>query len=339
MSLLKKPWSILLYLILVVSINSCQKDLLTEVDPENISETPPGLSTISFEELQKRIKITKSGIYSSVLANGNANGGKFQLRDDIILLTNKVTMISGNGMTTYTLAVEQKSGQRATFQNVIFVDRKGVVETHLLTYKASKFFASKLKVDKNAGFEGYISYSILENKKQKGTMSTVSAETCVDYAFQYSQPYHCAYPEKHMPWQEDECIGKGTSNGPGYETVTKTARVCTRTGSETGTYVSTSTTSGSGGGGSTGSVVTYPTLPLNYNPNCEYGYAGVSQVKSSGMSTSGVGDGDCPYDDPNPAGLIANINKLTGLLGLSWAKQEFLHTRDALQGQSFTLDF
>ncbi len=49
-------------------------------------------------------------------------------------------------------------------------------------------------------------------------------------------------------------------------------------------------------------------------------------------------DGDCPYDNPNPAGLIANINKLTFILGLDWAKQEFLHEMDAIQGNTLTLD-
>ena len=83
---------------------------------------------------------------------------------------------------------------------------------------------------------------------------------------------------------------------------------------------------------------TYPTLPLNYNPDCDYGYSGVSSANSSGVSTSSVGDGDCAYDDPNPAGLIANINKLTGILGLDWAKQEFLHEQNALQGKTLTID-
>ncbi|HXI00949.1 MAG TPA: T6SS effector amidase Tae4 family protein [Sphingobacteriaceae bacterium] len=335
-----KSLSFLLCLFLLISVNSCKKDLLVQNEDVTSLERPPsGVSLISFGELQKRIKITKSGVYNSVLANNQSKEGWFQLREDIILLTDKITMITANGITTYTLAVEQKSGQRATFQNVVFVDRNGAIETHLLTYKASKLFASKLKIDKKAAFEGYVNFSILDNKKAKGAVNTVSAETCDYYTINSSVPYKCSLSGEHWPW-DTTCKAYGQSNGGGYETVSKTVSVCTRTGSSAGTWVTgPTTTEGSGGGGSDGgSVPTYPTLPLNYNPDCDYGYSSVNQVKNAGVTTSSVGDGDCPYDDPNPAGLIANINKLTGILGLDWAKQEFLHEQDAIQGKTLTSD-
>lgn len=327
----------MLCLVLLISINSCKKDLVVPNEEINLAKASPGISLISFSELQQRIKISKSGVYNSVLANNLSNDGRFQLSEDLILETDKITMITANGVTSYTMAVQQNSKQRATFQNVVFVDRKGIIETHLLTYKASKLFASKLKVDKKAPFEGYFSSSKLISKKSKTSENKISAEGCETFTYYYSVAHQCAGyngGEYHWPWEN--CPWAGQGNGPGYYTYGRSVTVCG--GGSGGTWVSALTDGGTGGGGSGGGTPTYPTLPLNYNPECDYGYSGVSSTKSSGISTSGVGDGDCAYDDPNPAGLIANINKLTGILGLSWAKQEFLHNMDAIQGKTVTLD-
>ncbi len=214
MSKLLKLCSFVLCLVLLISINSCKKDLLVQDEEANLLETPSGMSLISFGELQQRIKISKAGVYNSVLANNQSIEGRFQLSEDLILLTDKITMITSNGITTYTMAVQQKPGQRATFQNVVFVDRKGIIETHLLTYKASKLFASKLKIDKKAAFEGYISYSILDNKKQKEKGIKVSAETCDYYTINSSVPYKCYLSGEHWPW-DPTCKAYGQSNGAG----------------------------------------------------------------------------------------------------------------------------
>lgn len=295
---------------------------------------PLGLTSISFDELQKRIRLSKYGSYNSVLANNESKEGKFRLREDLNLFTDKITMISNKGVTSYTMAVEQNSKQKATFQNVTFVERNGNIETYLLTYRASKAWASRLKIDKKAPFEGYFSYSKLESKKSKTSENKVSADGCETFTYYYTVAHQCeGYNGGQYHWPWESCPWAGQSNGPGYYTYGRSITVCSASGN---TWVTGLTGDGSGGG-SGGGTPTYPTLPLNYNPDCNYGYSGVSSLKSSGLTTSAVGD-DCPYDDPNPAGLIANINKLTGILGLDWAKQKFLHNMDALQGKTLTLD-
>ena len=69
MSLLKKQLSFLLCLFLFVSINSCKKDLLVRITRQEVTDSPSGISVISFDELQQKFKISKSGVYNSVLAN------------------------------------------------------------------------------------------------------------------------------------------------------------------------------------------------------------------------------------------------------------------------------
>lgn len=328
-----KPLSFLLCLFLLISFNSCKKDLLTEAKDDSLLPPPSGLTSISFDELQKRIRLSKLGLYSSALANNESKEGKFWLREDLNLLTDKITMISNKGVTSYTMAVEQNSKQKATFQNVTFVERNGNIEAYLLTYRASKAWASRLKIDKKAPFEGYFSYSKLESKKSITSENRIFADGCETFTYYYTVSYRCDGPPYHYSW-DTGCPLEGTSRGAWDATYGRSITVCGASGN---TWVTGLTGDGSGGGSGGGGTPTYPTLPLNYNPDCDYGYAGVSSLKNSGMTTSAVGD-DCPYDDPNPAGLIANINKLTGILGLDWAKQEFLHNMDALQGKTVTRD-
>lgn len=336
MSFFKKQLSFLLCLFLFVSINSCKKDLLIEDEVVNPLQTPSQLKNISLDELQQKIKIQKFDTYSSVMANNLPKDGKIRIREDLYLYTDKITMITANGVTSYTMAVQQNSKQKATFQNVTFVDRAGVIETYLLTYKASKDWAAKLRKDKKAPFEGYFSSTKLVNQISKVSVNKTSAEGCETFTYYYQVAYQCGGPAGNIHWPWEYCPWAGGSDGPGYYTYSRSISIC----GSGGTWVSGLTGDGtSGGGGSGGSTPTYPTLPPNYNPDCNYGYSVAGQATTSGESTSADGDGDCAYDNPNPAGLIANINKLTGILGLSWAKQEFLHNMDAIQGKTLTSDF
>ena len=339
--------NLLLLLVLLISFNSCKKDIIPQPLNENLSILKRNeiIKSISFSEFKKKVDINRLGNLRSTFSQEVNQQQQIKLQssniNQFILNADSVKLVSKGDTSSYVFSIKPNSPRAVYFQNLTVQVVKDSIKAFLTTYIPSKDWIIKWRQNPHLKWEGTTKFERVDLNKNdlsniKSSDIKISSQNikvndvtvCHSYIITYEYPNPAYNPDapraagvmsleeiKYLTGSIDvtecETFSTGAGNGGGGSGGGGSGA---GDGSGGGGY--------SGGGGTTsggssgGNTTPYP--PDDFNP-CD-----IDQTNNSNGGLQVLsGRTMCDATDPNNPVLSFQyrLDRVSGILGLSTAEQ------------------